>query len=276
MNRPITNAAPGPTDDPTDLQSRITSLVADPNFEQIRSKLTKFNFFEAIRAQRQEVRHSAFLAFLLDPRKNHGLGDAFLKRFLKRSLKAEASFSYPGPNDFQVERENMHVDIFLHDEKHSLAVIIENKIDSGEHGNQLENYWNETRGRYQELFGIYLTPAGEKPEGSDHYVPFSYADVADLIDEILASEKATCAPAVKMVCQHYVEMLRRDILPNSELRQLCEAVYFKHRDVLDKIFEFKPDLQAVIREYVKSLVVSEPEKFADPENENNHVRFAVK
>jgi hypothetical protein len=71
-------------------------------------------------------------------------------------------------------------------------------------------------------------------------------------------------------------MLRRDIVPDSDLRQLCEAVYFKHRDVLDKIFDFKPDLQAVVGDYLKNLIASEPDKFVLTRSYKEHVRFGVK
>lgn len=277
MSEPIKDALSALEDDPGILQAHINDLVADPDFEQIRNKLTRFNFFEAIGAQRREVRHSDFLAFLLNPKGNHGLGDAFLRRFLKHSLKT--SFSHPEPSDFQIERETRNIDIFLHDDKNRLAVIIENKIDSDEHDNQLERYWTESHDCYPDfqLFGIYLTPEGEKPEGSVDYVPFSYSAVGNLIEDILGSEKVTRTPAVDLALRHYVEMLRRDIVPGSELRQLCEAVYFRHRDVLDKIFEFKPDLQVIIRECVKDLIGTQPEKFViDLGKDKNHVRFATR
>jgi PD-(D/E)XK nuclease superfamily protein len=256
------------------VESRILRLVADPDFGRIREKLAKFNFFEAIGVQRREVRHSDFLAFLLNPRGNHGLGDAFLRRFLKRSFGSK--FVYSG-KQFQVERETMHVDILLHDDVNHLAVIVENKVDAGEHDNQLERYWKSIKDRYPgySLFGLYLTPEGEKPS-DERYVPVGYSFVCDLIDEMLGREKSKWVPAVEMTLRHYVEMLRRDIVPDSDLRQLCENVYFEHRDVLDQIFEFKPDLQTVIRKYLENLVESEPQKIAlDSRSTKRYVRFAA-
>jgi hypothetical protein len=256
--------------------TQISNLLADQDFQQIHDKIKRFNFFEAIGAQRREVRHSDFLAFLLDPKGNHGFGDGFLRRFLKRSLKTE--LNYPGPGDFQIERETRHVDILVHNDKHRLAVIIENKIDSEEHDNQLQRYWNETRNLYPGylVYGIYLTPEGEKPEGSAEYVSFSYSDVGELVDELRGGKEFTHAPAVDMALAHYVEMLRRDIVLGSDLRQLCETVYFKHRDVLDKIFEFKPDLQAVVRDYLTKLIASEPGRFVVARSDKEHLRFGVR
>jgi hypothetical protein len=97
----------------------------------------------------QELRHSDFLAFLLDPRQSHGLGDGFLRRLLQKALRAaRAGHSAVSPIDLdvwnladaQVQREWRNLDIFVRDEAHQLAVIIENKVDSAEHSGQLERY----------------------------------------------------------------------------------------------------------------------------------------
>ena len=59
----------------------LQKLVVDNSaLERLESLITGFNIFEAIGAVRQEPRHSDFLAFLLDPGADHGLGDAFAKR----------------------------------------------------------------------------------------------------------------------------------------------------------------------------------------------------
>ena len=50
---------------------------------RLEALLDRFNIFEAVGLVWQEVRHSTFLAFLLDPRASHGLGDAFTKRLLR-------------------------------------------------------------------------------------------------------------------------------------------------------------------------------------------------
>ena len=61
-------------------------VVNNPDLERLEALLAEFNIFETIGAIKQELRHSDFLGFLLDPAGNHNLGDAFLKRLLKRML----------------------------------------------------------------------------------------------------------------------------------------------------------------------------------------------
>ncbi len=61
----------------------LRALQADAQeLECIKSLLDRFNMFETIGFVNQELMHSNFLASLLDPRQNHGLGDAFLEEDL--------------------------------------------------------------------------------------------------------------------------------------------------------------------------------------------------
>ena len=52
-------------------------VVDNRDLDQLEALLTQFNIFEALVVIRQDLRHSEFLAFLLDPRQNHGLGGHF-------------------------------------------------------------------------------------------------------------------------------------------------------------------------------------------------------
>ena len=71
----------------TERQLLESFLLENPELERLEKLLEEFNHFEAIGAVRQELRHSDFLAFLLDPNQNHGLGDLVAKRLLQQALK---------------------------------------------------------------------------------------------------------------------------------------------------------------------------------------------
>ncbi len=45
------------------------------------------NIFDILKIGGMEIRHSNFLAWLLDPNESHGLGDIFLKNFLINTIK---------------------------------------------------------------------------------------------------------------------------------------------------------------------------------------------
>ena len=63
-----------------DLEFLTKFVVNNPDLERLEARLAEFNIFEVLGAVRQELRHSDFLGYLLDPAGNHNLGDAFLKK----------------------------------------------------------------------------------------------------------------------------------------------------------------------------------------------------
>jgi hypothetical protein len=67
-----------PTSTEADLEA-LRALQADASeLERIQNLHDRFNVFETIGFVGQEVVHPRFLAFLLDPKQNHGLGDLCL------------------------------------------------------------------------------------------------------------------------------------------------------------------------------------------------------
>jgi hypothetical protein len=71
------------------------------DLERLEALLKRFNIFEATGFIRQELRHSDFLAYLLDPKGTHGLGDAFAKRLLKRVLASAAASLHVRPTELE-------------------------------------------------------------------------------------------------------------------------------------------------------------------------------
>ena len=69
--------------------------------------------------------------------------------------------------------------------------------------------------------------------------------------------RETLNSEIVMVLEHYVQMLRRHIVSDSDVAELCRSIYQKHRQALDLIFKYRPDQQMLIREYVKTLISQE-------------------
>ena len=63
-----------------DLKAPECFLVGNRDLERLEVLLDRFNILEALGVVRQELRHSDFLRFLLDPRNPHGLEDDFVGR----------------------------------------------------------------------------------------------------------------------------------------------------------------------------------------------------
>ncbi len=245
----------------TQLQALQTFANTEQNPDLLRLEhlLSRFNLFEAVGAVRHELRHSDFLAFLLDPSRNHGLGAAFLHCFLEAALDLDGvDFGHA-----YVLREWHHIDILVVDEASSFAVIVENKIDTGEHSDQLNRYRDIVRSHFPgyRALGLYLTPDGDEASSPEDYKAVSYTLVCEIIEQTARDKQAVLDAEVVMALEHYAQMLRRHIVSDSDVAELCRSIYKQHKQALDVIFEHRPDQQAQIGQYVRSLLDSTDDVF---------------
>ena len=117
-----------------------------------------FNIFSALHVERKEIRHSWFLATLLNYRKSGSMSN--LEDFLEIVIGKD--FKKATGHDFQckgikIERERYNIDILIvNNEKQ--AIIIENKIDAADRREQLEDYHNTVKSHgYNDILCVYLT-----------------------------------------------------------------------------------------------------------------------
>jgi PD-(D/E)XK nuclease superfamily len=243
--------------------------VDNPDLEGLKALMGRFNIFEAIGVVRQELRHSDFLAFLLNPQENHDLSDIFVKRLLQRVLISSDRSSTPpvSPMDLDawnleqmaVLREWQHIDILLLDEPNRLAVIIENKIGTGEHSDQLRRYYQAVNQHYPgyRALGLYLAPSGEVPS-HDAYLPVGYGLICDVIDGLAEGRASIVSPELKVLLIHYTEMLRRHIVGDSKIARLCRQIYQEHQRAIDLIVEHRFSTQESIRDVLLTLIRKTP------------------
>jgi hypothetical protein len=154
-----------------------------------------------------------------------------------------------------VQREWQHIDILLLNEEQKLAVIIENKVDSAEHSDQLRRYYEVVSQHHPgwRIVGLYLTPSGETPSDGS-YLPVGYGLVCEVMDGLAGSQASVVNPDVKTLMTHYTEMLRRHVVGDSEIAKLCHQIYQKHKRALDLIYEHRPDPQGATRDLLVDLI----------------------
>ncbi len=266
-------------------QKALEALVVDnPDLERLEALLSQFNIFEAIGAVRQESRHSDFLAYLLSPKQNHGLGDTFLKRLLQKALGSAGPGTVPitpidldvwNLDDTIVQREWQNIDILVLNEANRLAVIIENKVGSSESPGQLARYGQAVSQHYPgwHLLGLYLTPEGDTAS-DETFLAIDYGLVCELIEGLSETRASTLGADVHTIMVHYAQMLRRHIMSESEIAQLCRRIYQKHQRALDLIYGFRPDRQEGIRGLLQSLIQQLPSLVLDESNKR-YVRFCL-
>ncbi len=212
-------------------------------FERKFSLDNRFNVFEALNMVRQEIRHSRFLAFLLNPAESHGLGDKFL-----RSVLLAAASNHPNPPvsklalaiaDFSgalVYCERDHFDITVQIPDLRLMFVIENKIDASEREEQLQDYRLLAGQRYNgyKFMGCFLTPKGIDA-GDEEWSTLNYGVISAELKR-LADE--TPATAVSLMINHYVELIDKRIMVSEELITACRRIYAQHRNACNLIVQY--------------------------------------
>ncbi|CAD6559584.1 hypothetical protein LMG27952_06903 [Paraburkholderia hiiakae] len=192
--------------DSADIKS-LLDVLHDPLAVALRARWKAFNPFRVLKAEKREVKHTTTLAWLLDPRENHGLGDHFLRGFLKNVCEAAGDhttlLSYETDNDAIVRvhselqmqkikgdriipefegdndqdtsasganvRGKRRIDVLV--EGQGWAVAIEAKIGAGEGDGQLDDYRRTIQAWAEQsnrkLLLVYLTIDEQELERAD-------------------------------------------------------------------------------------------------------------
>ncbi len=246
--------------DKSELEVAYMNFISDNDVSKLELILDKPNIFHALKIIQQEIRHSNFLAWLLNPKENHGLGELFLKRFLREVLVSnKVNISLIEIEEMnldiaEIKREFLNIDILV--EIENLVIIIENKIRSKEHSNQLNRYFEEVTnhyGREPVIAFVYLTVSGEAPS-NDSYIPLSYEKIERIISDILSVYYERLNPSILMYLKDYLHILRNEIMDNGEINELSKKIYKNHKVLLDRLFEFKQDSTAYLRPFFEEKV----------------------
>lgn len=249
------------------MSERVAQLADDPRLPQLAALLRRsprFNVLSALGLGRQELRHSELLAYLLDPRQPHGLGDRFVRALLTRAaplLAEPLELDSLALGNLVVQREWSFIDILVESPADKLAMIIENKVDSGEHSDQLGRYYRQARKRRPNwrIVGIYLT-LDAAPPGSDSdralYVPLGYADVAAALSDV--ADMAQTAPDVQMLLNHYAQLIRSELVPDadSSVTRTALGFYMDHRAALDAVIRARDARQKMIQQTFDRLLTT--------------------
>lgn len=166
-----------------------------------------------LRVEHYELRHTNTLAWLLDPIASHGMGHAFLDRFLQQILGTDAPLGSPlvevrtelvlRAGDALVEDDDRpdedvvstkdRLDILVEGRARDgrpWAVAIEAKIDSQEGNAQLQRYDRALRRllRQVEPMKCYLTLGTSETVSSPHWQQISWGEqVGNVLRETLAA-----------------------------------------------------------------------------------------
>lgn len=226
-------------------------VVGHDDLAQLEERIGRFNIFDALGIVRAEIRHSQFLAWLLDPAESHGTGQLFLRAVVMdmlakapRELRPCSPVELDGLDLGQVElhRERDHIDILIVIDEPKLVFAIENKVDSTEHSGQLERYREVVARRYPDHkpLLVYLTRQGDEPS-DESWSAYSYADLHQTLARVRRLNEGGVGEDVAAFLDHYLRMIGSRFMNDPKIDELCERIYKNHRQALDLIFERRGD-----------------------------------
>ncbi len=252
------------------LEEILRSLGAEPRLTELEILLTEFNLFEVLGVSKAEIRHSRVIAWLLDPNGSHDLGDTYLRVFLREAIVSASEIGIDVPNladiysrDLSaaaVFRERHNIDILVLDEANGYVCPIENKIESGEHSNQLSRYLSIVKRTYPDLspLPVFLTPGGGRPAqrtDAERYAPLGYECVADLISQLLENQVEGASPSVMDFLRQYELTIRRQVMNTpDDMDKLAYDIYNDHSEAIDHIIRTRSRLGTIDWNIIESIV----------------------
>lgn len=284
-----------PTDEFFKQKQALLKLLTSEDLAELNAKSdNKFNIFQALKLQNNEVKHSNFLGWLLTPFESHNLMDCFLKELLKIALQNDTSLVdiiLSDLTDSKVTLEKMandgrRMDIFIESPRNKLVCVIENKVWSGEGCNQLEDYRDyilnhDNYKDYKHKIFLFLTPYKYSLcEDYKGYIRINYGDILKAINNLMKQYGCLLDDDVKIFIEHYKKMVERNIMgeTDKEIIDLCRKIYRENKSAIDLIIEnndYKADVLNVMAEVIKErtdlqeITVENNGILALPDNLNN-------
>ena len=242
-----------------DARSLAALCVVDEAFDKIDRRRNDYCPFEALAVARHEIRHSNFLADILNPYGTHQFGDGFLRQFLDLLLSVSGSDSdrldihlsdSPGV-ELRREWQNIDLVLLIETRARSYAFVIEIKIEAGEHGNQLARYRQIAEKQWPDHRRYYILLSPEGIDATDEaWTSLSFAQLLASLEPGQASVGGS--ESARMMLAAWFAMLRRRYVPDEDLEELARKLWLKHGAALNYLMEMKPsplrDASLLLRE----------------------------
>ena len=235
--------------------------------EERNRKGENYNLFSILSIERYELKHSALIANLLDPKGSHGCGDAFLRAFFEIALKGTAyPFESSTPPDSYTEYytgpivgdTGGRIDILVKSSRYGL--IIENKIYAGDQDKQLtryDNYGKKTFGAdkyllaYLTLYGYDASKESTATKSAEEvgYLRLSYAeDILRWLEQCarLAYDKPLVRESLNQYIRTIKQLTYQDMNPKNIQKIIDLAV--DHPEVVATLSSNRDAIAQEIRE----------------------------
>lgn len=121
---------------------------------------------------------------------------------------------------------------------------------------------------------IFLTPFGDEASDTQNWISFDYDSLINIVEKGLAFKGDSLKGSVKLFLEQYIAIIRRHIVGDNELEEICRKIYFKHKKALDLIYEYKPDIYSDIANELEKLIEEIPNLILDSSSKT-YIRFST-
>ena len=238
-------------------------VVENDDLLALEERIGRFNIFDALGVARAEIRHSNFLAWLLDPAESHGQGALFLKAILMDLLAQTPPELRPfSPvhldgaelRGVDIRREWQNIDILIACEDPKFVIAIENKIDASAYNpfNEYEKAVREAYPHRKPMF-LFLTTQGDAPPDED-WAPYSYADIHRVLNRVRRTNATAIGDDVLAFLDHYLRLIGSRFMDDPKIDELCQRIYKNHRQAVQLILERAASFKSEIIAYLERVV----------------------
>lgn len=185
-----------------------------------RATAEDMNIFEILNFKYDEVRHSKFLAWLLDLEGEHAQESLFFKNFLKCVKLPIRHADVLYKVETEVKHDDSQIDIEIAGIKNEFIIHIETKVNAAEGEEQLKRETNDLKKKgntfkidSENIHALYLTPEGSLPGNAGIFRAISWRQIAEAIK---AFKNEAEAERVKWVAEQYLAIIESFIIPTRE------------------------------------------------------------
>ena len=274
--------------DPQEALRLLEAFVVDNEpLQRLESRIGRFNIFDALGIVHQELRHSNFLAWLLDPAESHGQGGLFLRAFLMDLLRqtppGEQRLFSPVYLDgaelrgVEVRREWRNIDLLITCEEPSFVIAIENKVNSGEHSDQLNRYRKIIQGatelsKFDRPQYVFLTRRGDEPT-DEAWTIYTYTDLHRALSRCRELNYTQMGEDVLAFLDHYLRLIGSQMMDDAKIVELCRDIYRNHRQAIDLITTTAKQQSSEQLDALYDLVVQQADRWVMLRKTNREINF---
>lgn len=166
--------------------------------------ICRISLFRTMDYERLETAHTRTLAWLLDPKGEHGFGTRLLAALLRRLSNQDCSTSLKVKHvesEYPIDDSNARgrLDVLAEGawedgEQGGWVLVIEAKVDAREGEDQLQKYegWLRSIATGRDVFRVFLTPNGRPPEtGTEEWESFSFLKLVQIFRAVYSDLRET-------------------------------------------------------------------------------------